>query len=221
MSELDQADTVLWSERQADLLRRLARGERVNDQLDWANIIEEIEAVGREERRAVTSALKLALQHKLYLLGWPDALAVRHWQESAYPSGGCQPGLPRTACARTSSQPCRPSYRRARLAVDRHMLDAGPMTGALPTACPWTLDELLAEGRCGVAMKRRHRSPADPPTPDSSGSTRRQWSVGSAISRSSKPLSGSISSAKPGRRRTSRHVARGEKPLRGLTWRGT
>ena len=150
MSELYEADTVLWSERQADLLRRLARGERVNDQLDWANIIEEIEAVGREERRAVTSALKLALQHKLYLLGWPDALAVRHWQAEvrihlADASQDFRESM------RKDIEPALSSlYRRARLAVDRHMLDAGPMTGALPTACPWTLDELLAEGRAAL-----------------------------------------------------------------------
>jgi hypothetical protein len=33
MSDYD-TDTVTWSEHQADVLRRLAAGERVNDQVD-------------------------------------------------------------------------------------------------------------------------------------------------------------------------------------------
>ena len=41
-------DILLWSERQAELLRRRAAGELVNDaELDWPNIAEEIEDVGR------------------------------------------------------------------------------------------------------------------------------------------------------------------------------
>jgi hypothetical protein len=41
-----------WSGRQADLLRRVARGERINsDDLDWPNIIEEVESVGRSQSR--------------------------------------------------------------------------------------------------------------------------------------------------------------------------
>jgi hypothetical protein len=47
MSELYVTDILLWSERQAELLRRHAAGERVNDDaIDWPNIAEEIEDVG-------------------------------------------------------------------------------------------------------------------------------------------------------------------------------
>ncbi len=45
---LYDTDILLWSERQADLLRHHAAGERVNDaSIDWPNIAEEIEDVGR------------------------------------------------------------------------------------------------------------------------------------------------------------------------------
>jgi hypothetical protein len=58
MSDLYEDDFLLWSESQAALLRRLAAGERVNDRdLDWANLSEEIEALGRGELRAVESLL--------------------------------------------------------------------------------------------------------------------------------------------------------------------
>ncbi len=63
MSELYQDDILLWSERQSELLHRLAGGERVNDQVDWENVIEEVESLGREQLLAVQSLLRQALIH--------------------------------------------------------------------------------------------------------------------------------------------------------------
>ncbi|MBV8091659.1 MAG: DUF29 family protein, partial [Acetobacteraceae bacterium] len=55
-------DIVTWSERQGALLRRIAAGELVNSaELDWPNIAEEIESVGRSETRACESHLVQAL----------------------------------------------------------------------------------------------------------------------------------------------------------------
>jgi hypothetical protein len=54
MSDVYEDDILLWSERQADLLRRHVAGHRANDVApDWPNIIEEIESVGREQLHAV------------------------------------------------------------------------------------------------------------------------------------------------------------------------
>ena len=55
MSDYD-TDLLLWSERQAALLRRAAAGERVNDQVDWENVAEEIESLGRSDRRELTQS---------------------------------------------------------------------------------------------------------------------------------------------------------------------
>ena len=56
MSDLYDTDILTWSERQAELLRRRAAGELVNDaEIDWPNVAEEIEAVGRTERRDMAS----------------------------------------------------------------------------------------------------------------------------------------------------------------------
>ncbi len=52
MAGLYEADILLWSERQRDLLPRVAAGEAVNEAPDWPNIIEEIESVGNEQRFA-------------------------------------------------------------------------------------------------------------------------------------------------------------------------
>ena len=65
MSALYQDDILLWSERQSELLRRLAGGERVNGQVDWENVIEEVESVGSKQLLAVQSLLRQALTDML------------------------------------------------------------------------------------------------------------------------------------------------------------
>ena len=46
MSDLYDTDILLWSKRQADLLRRHAAGERLNSaDLDWTNIAGEIDSM--------------------------------------------------------------------------------------------------------------------------------------------------------------------------------
>lgn len=82
MSDLYDDDILLWSERQAALIRRLAAGERVNDgALDWPNIGEEIEAMGRGELRACESFLMQAVVHWIKQACWPDSSEVPHWHE--------------------------------------------------------------------------------------------------------------------------------------------
>ena len=46
-SDLYGEDIRLWSEMQSALLRRLAAGEAITDQVDWPHIIEEVEDRGR------------------------------------------------------------------------------------------------------------------------------------------------------------------------------
>lgn len=72
MSHYD-TDVYAWSEWQGALLRRLAAGERVNDaDLDWPNIAEEIECVGRAERAALSSHIGNVLEHLIKLRISPD-----------------------------------------------------------------------------------------------------------------------------------------------------
>jgi hypothetical protein len=48
LDDLYDRDALAWSEHQAGLLRRVARGERVNE-VDWEHVIEEIEDAGLSE----------------------------------------------------------------------------------------------------------------------------------------------------------------------------
>ncbi len=82
MSHYD-ADVYSWSERQGALLRRLAAGERVNDaDLDWPNIAEEIESVGRSERSALSSHIATVIEHLMKLQASPAMEPRVGWQES-------------------------------------------------------------------------------------------------------------------------------------------
>jgi hypothetical protein len=76
---LYERDVLAWSEHQADLLRRLGRGERVND-VDWAHVAEEIEDVGLSELHSVESFVNLIMVHLLKLHAWPESQACGHWR---------------------------------------------------------------------------------------------------------------------------------------------
>ncbi len=78
MSDYD-SDILTWSEHQGALLRRLARGEKVNAQIDWENVAEEVESVGREQLHAVESLLLQALIHMLKARSWPNSRDAGVW----------------------------------------------------------------------------------------------------------------------------------------------
>ncbi len=78
---LYERDALAWAERQADLLRRLAAGERVNEEVDWPNVIEEVQDVGRSELRSCRSLLRHAMAHLLKLHAWPGSRSASHWRE--------------------------------------------------------------------------------------------------------------------------------------------
>ncbi len=82
MSDYD-VDIFAWSQQQGGLLRRLAAGERVNDtDLDWPNIAEEIESVGRSERSALASHIANVIEHLIKLQASPATDPRAGWQET-------------------------------------------------------------------------------------------------------------------------------------------
>lgn len=83
MTDLYGDDIVIWSERQAELLRRIAAGEPVNEAPDWHNIAEEIEDVGRGELRSCRSLLRQALRHMLKAEAWPLSRDAPSWRADA------------------------------------------------------------------------------------------------------------------------------------------
>ncbi len=142
MSDLYDSDIVVWSEEQANLLRRLARGERLNEaNPDWENIIEEIESVGRSETQAVESLLFQALVHWLKAEAWPASITAPTWRADSR--------LFRVQARRRFAPSMRQKldvaglYRDALTGLPETM-DAGPPL-PVPAECPFTLDRLLSE----------------------------------------------------------------------------
>jgi hypothetical protein len=142
MSDLYDDDILLWSERQADLLRRRAAGELVSEaELDWPNIAEEIESVGHEQLHAVESFLVQALLHDLKATAWPLSPDVPHWRAEARRFRG--DAASRFAPSMRQRIDLAKVYRRALRAMPETIDDQPPLP--VPEICPVTLDELLAE----------------------------------------------------------------------------
>ena len=143
MSDLYDQDVVLWSEQQADRLRRLAHGEKVND-VDWENVVEEIESVGRSQITAVQSLLLRALEHLLKAAAWPDAHSERKWlHEANVFIGDARLVHGRPACGSRISLSSRSTTSALFESVRDLDFEEGP-PGPLPEMCPVTIDDLIA-----------------------------------------------------------------------------
>ena len=141
MSEYD-TDVLAWSEEQAALLRRIAGGERLNAATpDWPNIIEEIESVGRSQLDAVESLLLQALVHMLKARAWPQSFAAPGWDAEV--ELFLAQARRRYAPSMRQRLDLAKLYRDALRAVPRQIDGQAPLP--LPSTCPLTLDELLAD----------------------------------------------------------------------------
>jgi hypothetical protein len=77
LSALYDEDFVLWTEEQAAALRR-AKGS--NLPLDWENLAEEIESLGKSDRRELRSQITRILRHLLKLEASPAAEPRVGWR---------------------------------------------------------------------------------------------------------------------------------------------
>lgn len=141
MSDLYDSDILLWSERQRDLLRRVAAGEPVNEAPDWPNIIEEIESVGSEQLHALASLLVQALTHMLKAEAWPLSREVPHWEAEARRFRG--DAADRFAPSMRQRIDLAKLYVRARRIMPDTIDGQPPLP--VPEICPVTLDELLSD----------------------------------------------------------------------------
>ena len=138
---LYEADILIWSERQGKLLQRIARGERVNDaDLDWSNIAEEVESVGRGQLHDVQSFLLQALRSMLKAEGWPQSALAPSWRAEA--RGFCVEAASRFSPSMRQRIDLTRLYADALKAVPETIDGEAPLP--LPEGCPLTLDELLA-----------------------------------------------------------------------------
>jgi hypothetical protein len=133
---LYETDFYVWIQTQADLLR-----EEEFEELDLPNLIEELEAMGRSERRELVSRLTVLLTHLLKWQYQPD-MRSKSWQNTIR--------IQRRDIQRVLSDS--PSLRATlaefiALAYPDARMDAVEETGLLspvfPEACPYSAEQIL------------------------------------------------------------------------------
>lgn len=152
-----ERDALAWAEHQAALLRRFAAGERLNEAIDWPNVIEEVAEVGLSELRACRSQLRQALIHLLKLHAAPDSQAAAHWQGEL-------------AGFLTEARDTFGPSMRQRIDLAEPYADALYRTGATPGSgptppprtCPFMLDDLVAIRPDMARLTARLADPASP-----------------------------------------------------------
>ncbi|MFO7639964.1 MAG: DUF29 domain-containing protein [Candidatus Competibacteraceae bacterium] len=134
-----EGDFYGWTQEQASLLRagRLA-------ELDVEHLIEEIESMGRSERRQLTNRFELLLMH---LLKWHYQLDRREidgksWLRTIREQRRKIPKLIRdNPSLQSLLEECvRDAYEDARFAASD---ETGLLVSAFPELCPYTLEQIL------------------------------------------------------------------------------
>jgi hypothetical protein len=137
-TDLYEEDFNLWLERQAKLLR-----ERHFDELDIDNLVEEVESIGRSERRAIESNVEVILIHLLKCQFQPER-RTRSWLDSLLEHRGrlARDFRDSPSLRRHAKEHLGEIYRLARkraASQTRLPLDTFPET------CPYALEQILDE----------------------------------------------------------------------------
>jgi hypothetical protein len=80
--ELLGEDIVLWSQRQAEALRRMA-DRHPEAGVDWPRVIDTVESAGHGRLHEVEAEIVRALYWHLMLAAHPGAMNQREWREAA------------------------------------------------------------------------------------------------------------------------------------------
>jgi len=132
------ADFYLWTQQQADLLRQGALSA-----LDVENLIEEIESMGKRDRRAIGSYLRDVIMHLLKWHYQPQRRGMS-WQASI------NAGRDEIEVLLNESPSLNPQlstiitdeYRRARKQAS---LETGLPLTTFPEQCPFTMEQIVGD----------------------------------------------------------------------------
>lgn len=144
-TSLYDEDILLWSEQQADVVRRLGQTRRdLPNDFDVENVAEEIESVGRSELASVESFVRLLFLHLMKIAAEPASAAAPHWKRETW--NFAAEALTRFAPSMVQRLDIQRAWRLARsLAIADAGLDAAGRMRMLPKFCPFSLDELVRE----------------------------------------------------------------------------
>jgi hypothetical protein len=145
MSTLHDRDFYSWTVEQAQALRRAA-DQRINavPELDWAELAQEVEDLGRSLERELYSRLSMLLLHLLKWRHQPSMrgrsweLTIAHQRLELNRLLAKNPGLKPKVAAEFAD-----AYEPARLQAAK---ETGLALSSLPSACPFTRDQVLDDG---------------------------------------------------------------------------
>jgi hypothetical protein len=143
-ASLYDTDFLSWTEEQVAALRALAQRPDLSNAVDWENVIEEIECLGRSEWKGVASQIRNALAHILKGYCDPDSLSRVAWS------------IKTSNSLREARDDFRNSMREHidmdtvwgkafRQATDALLPYGVIIPPRIPGHCPFTLDEILDE----------------------------------------------------------------------------
>jgi Domain of unknown function DUF29 len=135
-------DVMSWSEQQASALRALSRRPELSNAIDWDNVIEEVESVGRSELNAVESQLRNALVHILKGVSDPGALSVKAWdiETDKFLSAARRGFLPSMRQRLDINRIWQDAFREAHKTLSVYNVEMPPR---LPKTAPFSLEQLL------------------------------------------------------------------------------
>ncbi len=130
MNNLYETDFVEWTIKQAEALN-----DHNIKALDWENLKEEIEDLGKEQIHAVSSFVKRLIEHKLKLDYSPNQYPRNHWKtEINNFQDEIERRLTKTLLNKIDIEK---EYQRAkRLVLSEYKLN-------LPEQCPYSFEELM------------------------------------------------------------------------------
>jgi hypothetical protein len=157
-------DILLWSEEQAEIIRRLGRTRRdLPNELDVENVAEEIESVGRSESASVETFLRLMMIPLIKIASVPNSPTVAHWDDEArnFRADALTRSTPSMAQRIDLSRAWRLACEQAASSLAKE----GDPVLALPSACPFTVEELVREPLDPDALLIRLRDISDADEP--------------------------------------------------------
>src|SRR4051812_47122488 len=135
-------DFYAWTQYQAEVLRSMPCDD---NRFDRDHVAEEIEDLGKSERRAAESQIIRVLEHFLKLAYSPAARPRYGWMKSIAEARRLLDDM-LTATLRRHAEDTLPAlYDYARVAADLALREHGEDQAAvaLPTVCPYTLTQIL------------------------------------------------------------------------------
>jgi hypothetical protein len=137
-------DFYAWTQYQADVLRTLRTED---NRFDRENLAEEVEDLGKSERNAVRSQVRHILLHFLKLAYSPVCEPRFDWMGSIDDARAELEDMLSASLRRDVEVELARLYTRARKSAARHLTRYGEAAAAeaLPSECPYTIDQLLAE----------------------------------------------------------------------------